>query len=238
MIEISLPRLLLSLAPLLIVAWLMVRWSGDCRELLMATGRMLLQLLLVGYVLVFLFQVENLWVHLGVVAFMVGMSSWIAIRTVKENRMQAYRDALLAIGLGGGAVFALVVFGVLGLGSDAEARYLIPLAGMIFANGMTAVTLSAERFDAERLRGIELLEARNIAWRSSLIPQINSFLAVGLVSIPGMMTGQILAGASPLSAVRYQIMVMAMILGSAGLAVALFLMRRVQAQRRSLKNVP
>jgi putative ABC transport system permease protein len=70
-----------------------------------------------------------------------------------------------------------------------------------------------------------------VAWNAALIPQVNSFLAVGLVSLPGMMTGQILAGTSPLDAVRYQIMVMAMIMGSAGMAVAVFLVRRVKREQ-------
>lgn len=228
MIEIPLARLALALLPLVAVGWLMWRWSGGCGELLVATGRMITQLLLVGYVLVVLFQVKNHWAHLGVVAFMVAVSSWIAIRTVKEDRGRTYLDALLAIGGGGGVIFLFVIFGVLDLGLQLEARYVIPLAGMIFSNCMTAVTLCAERFDSERANGRQLLEARNFAWNTALIPQINSFLAVGLVSLPGMMTGQILAGASPLEAVRYQILVMAMILGSVGLSLAVFLMRRVK----------
>ena len=183
----------------------------------MATARMVVQLLAVGYVLVLLFKVENPWAGVGVVSFMIVVSSWIAIRTVKRLRWKAYGDALLAIGVGGGAVFALVVLGVLRLEPWYQARYVIPLAGMIFSNAMTAVTLSAERFDAERSSGREVAEARSVAWNAALIPQVNSFLAVGLVALPGMMTGQILAGASPLDAVRYQIMVMAMVMGSAGL---------------------
>ena len=59
--------------------------------------------------------------------------------------------------------------------------------------------------------------------RASMIPSINSFLAVGLISLPGMMTGQILSGVSPLIAVRYQIMVMCMIFGAAGLSTVCFL---------------
>ncbi|MDQ8189728.1 ABC transporter permease [Roseibacillus persicicus] len=228
MIEIPLARLALALLPLVAVGWLMWKWSDGCGELLLATGRMIAQLLLVGYVLVVLFQVESPWVHLAVVGFMIAVSSWIAIRTVKENRARTYFDALLAIGGGGGVVFLFVIFGVLDLGPRLEARYVIPMAGMIFSNCMTAVTLCAERFDSERANGRELLQARNISWNAALIPQINSFLAVGLVSLPGMMTGQILAGASPLDAVRYQILVMAMILGAVGLSVAVFLIRRVE----------
>jgi len=224
-IEISLPRLALALIPLLAVAWIAFRWSGRVAEIGIATLRMIVQLLVVGYVLVILFKIENLWLGLGVVAFMITVSSWIAVRTVKHLRWTAWRDALLGIGLGGGAVLALVIFGVLDLHPWYKPSILIPIAGMIFSNAMTAVTLSAERWQSELDHGREPLAARRAAWNAALIPQVNGFLAVGLVSLPGMMTGQILAGADPLQAVRYQILVMAMILGSAGIAVALFLVR-------------
>jgi len=102
-------------------------------------------------------------------------------------------------------------------------RYLIPLAGMIFANCMNTVSLSAERFVAEVNNGKSYVQSRNTAYQAGLIPLMNSFFAVGLVSIPGMMTGQILSGISPLLAARYQIMVMCMLFGSCGIATAVFL---------------
>lgn len=228
MIEISLARLSLMILPLLAVAWLMRKWSGSSRELVIASARMVVQLLLVGHLLIFLFEGNQGWLTSLVVLFMMGVSAWIAVRTIREQRRQAFLDALWAISLGGGSVFLLVVFGVLQGGENFSARFVVPIAGMIFANAMTAVTLSAERYEAELRNGQVRHLARQAAWNASLIPQINSFLAVGLVSLPGMMTGQILAGASPLEAVRYQILVMAMILGSAGLAVALFLTRRAR----------
>ena len=101
--------------------------------------------------------------------------------------------------------------------------YVIPLAGMIFANAMNSVSLAADRLSAEIDRTSGYTEARNIAFRSSLIPITNSLFAVGLVSLPGMMTGQILSGVSPLIASRYQIMVMCMVFGSAGISSACFL---------------
>ena len=94
---------------------------------------------------------------------------------------------------------------------------------MIFANSMNAVSLAAERLFAEMERGVSFKEARKKALQAALIPITNSLFAVGLVSIPGMMTGQILSGVSPFIAARYQIMVMCMIFGSAGLSTALFL---------------
>ena len=102
-------------------------------------------------------------------------------------------------------------------------RYVIPLAGMIFASSMNSVSLAVERLTAEIERNVDYQQARNTALRTSLIPITNSLFAVGLVSLPGMMTGQILSGISPLVAARYQIMVMCMIFGSAGISSALFL---------------
>ena len=102
-------------------------------------------------------------------------------------------------------------------------RYMIPLAGMVFANAMTAVSLAAERLFAELGHGDSWEEARKMAFQAAMIPVVNSLFAVGLVSLPGMMTGQILSGVSPLIAARYQIMVMCMIFASAGISTAIFL---------------
>jgi len=88
---------------------------------------------------------------------------------------------------------------------------------------MNSVSLTAERLNAEIERKVDYLKARHIAMQAALIPIINSLFAVGLVSLPGMMTGQILSGVSPLIAVRYQIMVMCMIFASAVLSTAYFL---------------
>ena len=99
---------------------------------------------------------------------------------------------------------------------------MVPLAGITFANSMNSVSLAAERLHAEMARGEDYLTARKIALNAALIPITNALFAVGLVSLPGMMTGQILSGISPLIAVRYQIMVMCMLFGSAVISAALF----------------
>jgi putative ABC transport system permease protein len=104
-----------------------------------------------------------------------------------------------------------------------EPSFVVPLAGMIFANAMNTVSLAAERFESELGRGEKPFDARRAALDASLIPQINGLLAVGIVSLPGMMTGQILSGIEPMVAVRYQIMVMCMVFGSGGLGAAAYL---------------
>ena len=72
-------------------------------------------------------------------------------------------------------------------------QYLIPLAGMIFANAMNAVSIAAERYQAERDNGHSPEKARHIGMQAAMIPLVNSLMAVGLVSLPGMMTGQVLS---------------------------------------------
>jgi len=88
---------------------------------------------------------------------------------------------------------------------------------------MNTVSLAGERFFTEQERGKNYREARKIALETAMIPQINALLAVGLVSLPGMMTGQILSGIEPLTAARYQIMVMCMIFSTAGLSAVTYM---------------
>ena len=98
---------------------------------------------------------------------------------------------------------------------------------------MNTISLAGERYQTERSRGAEYPEARQAAMTAALIPQINTLLAVGLVALPGMMTGQVLSGVDPLVAARYQIMVMCMIFSTAGLAAALYLVLRQFATERA-----
>ena len=88
---------------------------------------------------------------------------------------------------------------------------------------MNGISLAAERLESELKQGKAYEEAKVVALRTSLIPITNMLLAVGIVSLPGMMTGQILSGVSPMIAVRYQVMVMCMLFGSTGISVAVFL---------------
>lgn len=220
---IELAPLALMLVPVVIVIFIMAAWRSKPLSAFYATFRMVAQLLLVGYALVFVFTSARWWLVAAIVVLMVVVSSWIALRPLERRNGRLYRDSLLAIGLSGLLILGLVLLVVVPGDPWFEARVVIPLAGMVFANSMNVVSLAAERFQAEVARGQSLVPARNKAFSASLIPLINSYLAVGLVSLPGMMTGQILSGTSPLVAVRYQIMVMCMLLGAGGIAAALFL---------------
>ena len=215
--------LALAFIPVAIVIAIMFRWTRGYWTEIYGFSRMLGQLLLVGYFLAYIFESDRAWIVLLVIAVMVFTSSSIALRTVKEQWRQLYWRSFISILIGGGVVLLLITQGVLALDPWYMPSYFIPLAGMIFANSMNSVSLAADRLYAEVRRDVPFTEARNIALRSSLIPMTNALFAVGLVSLPGMMTGQILSGVSPLIAVRYQIMVMCMVFGAAGISSAIFL---------------
>ncbi len=221
--SIPLPQLALAFIPPLVMVGVMLLWSLRAGNALYAMARMLGQLLLIGYLLTWIFDSDSALVVVAVLTVMVLISSWIALSSTGLNRRRLYRHALIAIAVAGGSTLAVVVLGVLRLDPWHDPRFLVPLAGMIFSNAMNSVSLSAERVAAELRRGDDWLTARTTALNAGLIPMVNALLAVGLVSLPGMMTGQILSGVSPLIAVRYQIMVMCMIFGSGGLAAVIFL---------------
>lgn len=217
-------KLALMGIPVMVVIVILFKWSLNARNAAYAISRMLVQLLLIGYLLTFIFETDRVWVVMLVLSVMVFTSSWISLRTVKTMRHRLYTKSLCSIFIGGGCLLILVTQGVLELRPWYLPRYMIPLAGMIFANSMNSVSLAAERLTAEMERGVSYQSARAIAFRAALIPITNSMFAVGLVSLPGMMTGQILSGISPLIAVRYQIMVMCMLYGASGISSSIFLM--------------
>jgi putative ABC transport system permease protein len=222
-ITLSLAQLALAFVPVLITLGILWRWSFATGNAVYALGRMLLQLLLIGYVLAWIFGARDGVLILLVLAIMLLASSWIALGTVKAHRRVLLLSSIAAITIGGGLTLVLVTQVVLQMEPWYLPRYMIPLAGMVFANAMTAVSLAAERLYAELEHTSDWEKARLIAYQAAMIPVINSLFAVGLVSIPGMMTGQILSGVSPLIAARYQIMVMCMIFSAAGISTAIFL---------------
>ncbi len=216
-------QLALAFIPVIIVIGVIWKWGFNYMTHIYAVLRMLVQLLLIGYLLAFIFKSTTPYIVVIVLTVMLSVSSWISLRTSKIPRKNLYLKSVAAIFIGGGTILILITQFVLQLHPWYMPNYVIPLAGMIFANAMNAVSLAIERLEAETDRDVPYDKARIIALRASLIPITNSLFAVGLVSLPGMMTGQILSGISPFIAARYQIMVMCMIFGSAGISSACFL---------------
>jgi putative ABC transport system permease protein len=220
---ISLHGLIIAFLPVAIVIGIMFRWSTGAPTAIYASIRMLIQLLLIGYVLVYIFETDRPAFIIAVLVVMLTVASWIAIRPLQNKQPRTYLNSLAAISVGGVLTLVLVSQVVIGVEPWFSPRYVVPLAGMIFAGSMNAVSLAAERLQSEYGRGVPYAEARRIALQASLIPITNSLFAVGLVSLPGMMTGQILSGVSPLVAAKYQIVVMTMLFGASGISAALYL---------------
>lgn len=224
--------LLIFAFPLAVVVFFRERWFAGGRKVLYAFFRMTLQLTLLGYLLILVFKVQSPYPVLGALGVMLSASAWISLNPLKKKGFKLFQTALKSIFLGGGGSLSLAVFGVLSLSPWWNPRYLLPLAGMTFSAALNGVSLAGERFFATRELGLSLEEARRQAYQTALIPYLNNLFSAGLVSIPGMMTGQILAGVSPLLAVKYQILIMALIFSSAGISSLIFLFFIVKEQSK------
>ena len=219
----------LVLATLFIVAAGLVSIAmslGLLRTLAMATLRTYLQLIALGFVLTWIFQRHTAWIVLGVFLFMMLMPAQILLKRVKYKPNHLYFRTLTAVVMVG----TVITFSVTGLIVQVEPwyepRYVLTIGGMVLGNAMNGIALALERlFDDLKKRADEVNQALAFGgtpWEASLpsirtaitagmMPILNSMNAVGLVTIPGMMTGQLLAGADPIEAVKYQIVVMLMI---------------------------
>lgn len=222
MIELTWLEVGFSLLPLILAGWLYGRAVDDWRSVAWATLRMVVQLVTIGYALAVIFNVQHpLWVLLAVLVMSTG-AGWIAVRPIRALD-KPYWPVMMAVALAGALHLAWILLFVIKPDPWFAPMVVIPLAGMVMANTMNSVSLCAERFWSDMASGKAIAESQKTAMTAAMIPQINSLMAVGLVSLPGMMTGQILSGVSPLIAVRYQIVIMAMILATAALGSFLFL---------------
>jgi len=217
---------------LVAVALSMGQRLGLGRQILWASLRALLQLLIVGVVLAFLLQPgRSLWWSIAWVLLMLPFAADVVARSAPE----VPRVRLLSLFAFG--VTSLVILGLLfGLGIiPLESRTLVPLAGMMIGNSMTATVLVAARIVAEFKEKRSLIEVRlalgfrasdafrpylRSALKTALVPQIETTKAVGIVFLPGAMTGLILAGVDPIEAVRVQVVVMYLVLGSVAVATS------------------
>ncbi len=224
MIEaISLPQIALMLIPVLCVFFIQWFWRmPNPFDTLYATLRMLIQLLIVAFLLKGIFESNNYVLTLTVLFIMLAAASWISIRPLKHNKNSFLSHAFISIFFSS-LINLFFIFLVIKPAVWYQASLWIPIAGMVFSAAMNSVSLAAERFENAHTKNNNYIESRNEAYNAALIPQINATLAVGLVALPGMMTGQILSGVEPFIAVRYQIIIMCMALSVSGISAAMFL---------------
>ncbi len=149
---IPLESLALAFLPVVIVLFILHRWDDDYKETLYGLARMLVQLLVVGYVLVYIFNAESAILISVILLIMCIVSSWIALRTIKTQRKPLYPLAFISIALGGGSVLVLITQAVLRLDVWYTPHVIIPIAGMIFAASMNSVSIATERMATELTR--------------------------------------------------------------------------------------
>ncbi len=236
-IVIGIPQLALATLFVVFVGVLSFRLSlGLEKDLAVATVRTYLQLIALGLVLRWVFGVDSPWLVIGLLVVMVLVAASIILRRSPDAPPGIFASSAVSMALTG----FLVTFSVTGLIVQVEPwyepRYVIPIAGMVLGNSMTGIALALERVFADLdSRSDEVLATLALgatpweaahssvrgALRAGLIPTINSMAAAGIVFIPGMMTGQILAGADPVTATGYQIVVMLMVAAATALGSVL-----------------
>lgn len=255
---ISLSTWDLALAAGLVVLLAALTWLGRLgmtRSLLIAAARTTVQLVLIGFVLDILFAVSALhWITL--LAMIMLLMAGREVMARQRRRLRGW----WGFGLGTAAMFvSSFAVTVLALNTMVQAepwyqpQYSIPLLGMLLGNTMNGISLGLDRLTESAYRQRGLIEAqlmlgapwsaaiadiRRESMRAGMIPIINAMAAAGLVSLPGMMTGQILAGSPPLEAVKYQILIMFLIAAGTGfgtLVAIWFAARRLFDDRERLR---
>lgn len=196
---------------------------GIAKRLAIASVRTVVQLLLIGYVLQWVFALREPFVVLLLLTTMIALASRAAVDRSKRRYRGVHALAFVTLAVTGLATTLGTTQVIVGVEPWWRPQYVVPLLGMVLGNGLTGISLCLDdllaslsehkdKVEAELALGASRWEAARGPVRESIrrgmIPIINAMSVVGIVSLPGMMTGQILEGADPLRAVRYQIVIM------------------------------
>jgi putative ABC transport system permease protein len=230
----------LAVAALLVLLLAALSWRMQLqigRRMLIAAARSTVQLLLLGMVLKTLFSVANPWLIGLLAGVMLGVAGY-EVRARQKHRLRGiwgYGTGALAMFLSSFSVTLLALLVILQPQPWYTPQYAIPLLGMLLGNTMTGIAVALDnltrqvldkrlQIEARLALGQGMVEAigdiRRDALRAGLIPIINAMTTAGIVSLPGMMTGQILAGGPPLEAAKYQLLILFLIAAGTGLGSA------------------
>ncbi|NTU93142.1 MAG: iron export ABC transporter permease subunit FetB [Chlorobiaceae bacterium] len=233
-VSIPLTHLLLALLFIVIAQATSMVWHlGLGRDITVGTIRTVSQLFLMGYALTFIFRAKSLPLTLGIFLVMVVSAVFIVKGRVKEREVPYLAPTFITMLVSYFVTAVFVSYAIVGITPWWEPRYFIPTAGMVIGNSMSALAISIERLFSQMRQQRELIEMKLTlgadyreasgdifisAVKAGMIPSINAMMGVGLVFLPGMMSGQILAGSDPMEAIRYQIVVMFMLVGSTAMS--------------------
>jgi putative ABC transport system permease protein len=235
MVELSVTDLAIAAVLVLLLAMLSIRLrSNISQQLILAAVRTAVQLTLIGLVLKALFAHASFgWVTLMALVMLLVAGREVMAR--QERRFKGwlgYAVGTFSMFLSSFAVTVFALLVILGEDPWYTPQYAIPLLGMLLGNTMNGIAIAMDRLthmaweqraviEARLMLGERwdeaITEYRRQAIRSGMIPIINAMATAGIVSLPGMMTGQILAGAPPVEAVKYQILIMFLISAGTGL---------------------
>lgn len=240
--NIDLTLIQLASAYIFVIILLFIfRYRGIDRErdILLASARMTLQLVLIGYILVYIFDNPSPFYTILFIILMEVFAIFNVFSRVKEE-LSTKLKKVIALSMAIGTLSSMVyfLFVVIRISPWYNPRYFIPITGMLIGNSMTGISLGVSRLisgidsNKNQIESALMLGANpsiavkkivDSAFDAAVLPTINSMLGMGIVFLPGMMTGQILAGLSPISAIKYQIAIMLGVLGSVSLTVIIFI---------------
>lgn len=238
-IDISWLRLALGFLILLVPAYILFYFkTGLVNKLFIAAIRMILQLLFVGYYLEYLFKLNSPWLNIAWVMAMIVVSDFATLDRSGLKKEKMFLPVLAATVIGIGLVSLFFLKFIIRLKHVTQAQYLIPITGMVLGNCLRSNVIGIHSFfyslrekkiryyyylSAGATRKEALFPFMRDALKEIANPTLATMATIGLVSLPGMMTGQILSGSTPLTAIRYQIMIMIAILTGTILSVFLAL---------------
>jgi UDP-glucose/iron transport system permease protein len=207
------------------------------RDLVVGSVRTVVQLYVVGLILAVVFATARWYAVALILVVMTAVATQAAVARLRKPLPGGHWIAAAALTVSTAATLAYVIAVVVRVRPWYEPQYVIPIAGMILGNAMTSAALAGDRLQGDlrsRADEVETMLALGFSGReavqplvraslrAAMIPTVNGMMTVGLVQLPGMMTGQILAGASPLTAIRYQIVVMFMLAVATALSSLIF----------------
>ncbi len=225
----------------IIIILVIFRLKKIPQEKLLITSavRMTLQLIIVGYILVYVLGNPHPLITVAIVCMMLSFAVFnVYQRTKAKIKLSIKKIIALAMFLGISINLIYFMFIVLQLDPWYEPQFFIPISGMIIGKTMTGVSLGVNNLlngmkdQKEKIEGALMLGASpkvaskeiiNEAYDQAMLPTINAMVGMGIVFLPGMMTGQIIAGQSPVTAVKYQLSVMLGVAGTVSITVLIFL---------------
>lgn len=211
---------------------------GLLKSIIFSTIRTIIQLVLIGYVLKIVFDANDYFFVISMILIMCFFASRTAVKRIKSEIPHPIVLSFLSLTMSSVLIGIIVIGFIISPTPIYSPRIVIPIFGMLLGNSMNAISLSMDRFYSEiRLRKNEIetyLAFGATKWESvhtvakeamkaGMTPILNTLSVAGIVSLPGMMTGQILGGVSPIEATKYQIVIMLMILASVTLGSLLFI---------------